>query len=148
MNKQTVELKDLVGPHKLSGVDMAHESMVSEYNNTYDGNVIRFVLDGKTYTACEDDNDGYRSAMRDIFVTEEKVSNTFNPVQVLVVYREHDCNYRKDDIIDFYDTKNGKRILSVGTEDTDDYYPSFVSNWTPENLSVNKTRKKKITPHK
>lgn len=32
---------------------------------------------------------------------------------------------------------NGQIVLTLGTENTDDYYPSFVCDWQPENLADN-----------
>jgi hypothetical protein len=34
--------------------------------------------------------------------------------------------------------KDGLVILEVGTDNNDDYYPSFVSSWKPENMAVNR----------
>jgi len=75
MNEQTIELKSLLGAHELSGVDMINRQ-VEYYGSMEDCNVINFVLDGKTYTAIEDYNDGYRSAMEKIYVSEERVINS------------------------------------------------------------------------
>jgi hypothetical protein len=32
-------------------------------------------------------------------------------------------------------------IWGFGTENIDDWYPGFVGNWTPENLSINEGAK-------
>lgn len=126
-----MQLEDLIGLHHLSGVDFSSET-------AYDGvaNVINFVLDGVTYSAIEDPNDGYRSAMQELKVSDFVVTNVFTPVQVMCVKRIG--RYRDDyDILDCYDTKNGKLILSVGTDHSDSYYPSFISDFSPENMSIN-----------
>jgi len=133
MTEQTVvDLDDLVGEHKLSGVDMLDEK--GEYGSAA---VINFVLDGKTHTAVEDPDDGYRSALDKVFVSDKKVVNMFKPVKVLGVRKTG-----HDDTIQFLDSKNGKLILEVGTDNNDDYYPSFVGNWTPENMAVNEDKAK------
>lgn len=93
-----------------------------------------------TYTAIEDPSDGYRSSMREIKVSKVVVKNTFKPVQVFGIMR-HDNKYNKNDIIDFYDVKTGKIVLSVGTSDSDDYYPSFVAEFTPESMVLNAERR-------
>ena len=64
-----MELKDLVGEHELSGVDTTTER-VKPYGDYYE--VVRFVIDGKTYKATEDPNDGYRSYLKELEVTDEK----------------------------------------------------------------------------
>ncbi len=132
-----MELKDLVGLHKLSGVDMNSEMVKREWGDDFEYcQVINFVLDRKTYTAIEDPNDGYRSSMREIKQSKVVVKNTFAPVQVMGIMRGK-SDYNENDVVDFYDTKNGKVILSVGTENTNDYYPCFVAEFTPENMAIN-----------
>ena len=140
--KYPVTLESLVGLHLLSGVDMETKDLPSEYNDdsTYRGNVINFVLDGKTYTAMEDDNDGYRSAMRELFVSRKKVSNQFDSFQVMGIYRSNGEYGSKDSLLELYDVRNGKCVLVVGTHNTDGYYPSFVSTWNPENIFENEVK--------
>lgn len=127
-----MELKDLVGMHYLTAVSF--ELVPTDFNYG-DAQVVNFTLDGKTYTAIENPVDGYRSHMDEIKVTDTKLSNSFDPVYVFCIMREG--GYYRNEILDVYDTKNGKIVLSVGTKDVDDYYPSFVSDWMPENLAVN-----------
>ena len=64
-----MELKDLVGLHELSGVDTTTE-MIETWGENY---VVRFVLDGKTYKAIEDPEDGYRSHCKDLEVCDEEL---------------------------------------------------------------------------
>ncbi len=52
-----MELKDLVGEHELSGVDTTRER-VKKYGAYEDCEVVRFVIDGKTYKATEDPDAG------------------------------------------------------------------------------------------
>lgn len=137
----SIELESLVGEHELSGVDyIASEEMPSEY--TYEGaepycaSVIRFVLDGKSYTAREDDNDGYRSAMRDLLEGGE-VKNTFAPQRVLCSMRTEGTYGSKDHTLVMRDVVTGKEVLEVGTDNTDDYYPGFVANFQPGNMACN-----------
>jgi hypothetical protein len=37
----------------------------------------------------------------------------------------------------FTDVVTGKVVLEVGTDNTEDYYPYCVMNWSPENLACN-----------
>lgn len=129
-----MELNELVGLHELTGVDFNTES-VESYGVFEDCNTINFVLDGKTYTAVEDPEDGYRSAMGEIKVSDFKVSNLFAPIRVFASMRV--TKYDDSDILDFHDLKNGKVVLSVGTDYSDSYYPSYVADFTPENMHVN-----------
>lgn len=133
-----MELKDLVGLHFLTGVDFENFETGGYYN--WDAQVVNFVLDGITYTATEDPEDGYRSCMREIKVSDFRVTNIFPAIQVLGVMRRREFSSYDSDIIDFYDTKNGKPVLSVGTDNLDNYYPSFVSDFQPENMSINNGR--------
>jgi len=91
------------------------------------------VLDRKTYTAIEDPTDGYRSAMKEIKESKAIVKNKFSPVKVMGIMRPNSL----DELIDFYDIKTDKIVLSVGTHDYSDYYPMFVAEFTPENMIIN-----------
>jgi len=135
-NQEFVKLESLVGKHLLSGVDEINRQF-EHWGSMEDCQCINFVLDGITYTAIEDPDDGYRSTMEGIIKSDDVVSNTFKPIEVIVSYRIKDSDNNECDILDFFDAKNGKQIMEIGTDNSDDYYPSFVANWTPENLSVN-----------
>ena len=69
MNKQ-IQLEDLVGRHILTGYgrDIAPADEDDYYNE--DVNVFYFTLDSITYVAREDPEDGYRSCMRDLTITD------------------------------------------------------------------------------
>jgi len=130
-----MELKDLIGEHVLSGVDIGAKSVLcGDFHE--DCEVISFILDGKTYTATEDPEDGYRSCMREIRESSDPVSNTFEGQRVLARMREDDRN-ESYDVLDLLDMQTGKIVLSVGTGDWDDYYPYWVAKFSPENMGVN-----------
>jgi len=111
-------------------------------DSTYfeDASVIRFRLDGVVYTAVENPDDGYRSSMKEIYIAtnakERKVNNTFRGHRVLA--KKKTQKGQSDDTLEFIDLLTGKVVLEVGTDNTDDYYPSFVSTFTPENLADNR----------
>ncbi len=132
-----VELKDLVGAHKLSGVDFESQE-VEIYSSMETVEVCRFRLDGKIYTAIQNPDDGYRSSMKELIVSDSgEMKNQFEPVPVFCIHRTV-ANYGNSaDILDIFDAQNAKLILAVGTDNTDDYYPCFISSYTPENMSVN-----------
>lgn len=125
-----MQLDDLVGLHKLTGVSYEPEAVPDLMD---DATVFNFVLDGITYSAYENGNDGYRSSMDELVQSKFKVNNRFRAVQVLAVMRIGDYV----DILDVYDVKSARLVLSVGTDYTDSYYPYFVTEWKPENLFVN-----------
>lgn len=135
--KTTVELTDLVGAGKLDAVDFGTESR-KRWNDDYeDCQVCRFRLNGTVYVAVEDPDDGYRSNLGELLVQRgAKLSNVFQKCKVVGVYREGDWR-RKKDIVEFIDTTTGKVVLEIGTDNTDDYYPSFVASFHPENMASN-----------
>jgi hypothetical protein len=128
-----MKLKDLIGKHKFSGIDFNSESIKNYADNFEDCQVVNFILDGKTYTAIEDPDDGYRSCMKEIKEGTAKIKNTFASVQVLGIMKP-DGDYNKNDILQLYNISNGKIVFEVGTENTDDYYPCWVASFTPENI--------------
>lgn len=127
-----MELNDLTGKHILSGVDFITRPPDYENGRYEDATVLSFVLDGITYSAIEDPSDGYRSMMEKIVVSDEPVTNKFPDNEVLGSMREGE-----NDILDLYDTRTGKLVLSVGTEDLGDYYPGFIASFHPENMAIN-----------
>jgi len=129
-----MDLTNLVGLHRLSGVDMSNENIKTEWGDSFeDCQVINFILDKKTYTAVEDPSDGYRSSMREIKLSKVAIKNVFKPVKVMGVMNKNTSN----DLIEFFDVKTGKVVLSVGTRDVNDYYPYFVMYFNPENMAIN-----------
>jgi hypothetical protein len=127
MRTIAVSLDSLVGEHELSGVDFEQVRIDGDYSAA---NVIRFVIDGKIYVATEDPDDGYRSSMRELVIVEEPpVTNVFGPVKV--VGRE------RGEVIEFVDAANSQTILEVGTDNSDDYYPSFVNHFYPDRMAIN-----------
>lgn len=131
-----MELRELVGLHELSGVDHLYGVGVErEYGGTEYADVLRFTLDGVTYVAREDPDDGYRSMLRDITISDEPTVNQFSPVQVLAVWRDRWGGLRVDraDVLELL-TMTGECVLAVGTEHSDDYYPSFVAAFHLEAL--------------
>lgn len=120
--KIEVKLEDLVGEHLLSGVD--------EVGGTEEANVINFTLDGLTFTAMEDPEDGWRSSMESLTVRAEPTTNSFPPVKVV-------GQMKKKEVLILVDMVTGKTVLEVGTDDADDWYPAFVSSFMPENMACN-----------
>ena len=130
-----MQLTDLVGAHKLSGVDRIEEKPQDDWSYSI-ADVLRFELDGVTYGAVEDPSDGYRSSMAELRVYEGRPAHTFDPVRVEAVMRDCESSrYRGGcEILDL--VYNGEVILSVGTDNIDDYYPYFVARWDPTPLGM------------
>ncbi len=130
-----MELKELIGLHTLTGITNENKKLQSKWDEdeTYDAQAFTFILDGVVYTAIEDNNDGYRSAMGELKINEFACYNLFEPIQVLGIYIDQSGSYDKADLLHLY-SMNGKLLLEVGTRNSDDYYPSFVSAWHPENI--------------
>lgn len=82
---KTVSLNDLRGLHMLSAVDFNQKAVEDAYGADDMRNAISFVLDGVTYTAYEDESDGYRSYLDAIIVSDVEISNQFEPTQVYAV---------------------------------------------------------------
>jgi hypothetical protein len=90
-----------------------------------------FSLDGVAYEAVEDPDDGYRSYMDEIKVIAP-VEKAFE-VPVVVEYINKDD---KDELV-FRDSRNGKTVLSLGTDCLDEYYPLYFFDYTPQNIYEN-----------
>lgn len=132
---KTVELDSLVGDHVLDGVDLSNERVKTYGDNFEDASVIRFRLDGTVYTAIESPDDDYRSSMDKIFAEECEIKNAFPPIKVTARKKPDDGHV--SDTLELVDSATGKVVVEVGTDNTDDYYPSFVSAFWPENMVTN-----------
>lgn len=130
-----VMLDSLVGEHTLDAVDTFVER-VKQYDEHFeDANAIRFRLDGVVYTAVEDPSDGYRSCLGTLILGGE-VRNVFPPVKVFG-RKKADGEYDKNDTLELVDAVTGKVVMEVGTDNSDDYYPSFVSAFWPDHMATN-----------
>ena len=128
-----MNLIDFVGKHQFSGVDYA-EGKDGEIN-------ITFCIDGVTYLAEEDPDDGYRSYMRELQISENPCKNTFSPEEVVCEHLDKSEYWGDDsDILIIKNPKTGSLILKIGTEDVNDYYPSCVMEYHPENMQCNEGR--------
>ena len=97
-----MELKDLVGKHVLSGVEYSNVIINDGWrNNNEECTCVKFTLDDVTYVAVEDPEDGYRSACRDIEISKEVLSNSFNGVEVICTTLEN-SDYQENDIFGYY----------------------------------------------
>lgn len=142
-----MELQDLVGNHTLDAVDFSSEQVKTWGGEFEDCEVIRFRLDGKVYAATADPGDGYRSSMRDIaLLGDVHMQNVFAPQAIVGRYQTErpayegaDYNYQTD-VLELVDPTTGRVVLEVGTDNTGDYYPSFVSSFHPEAMACNQNQ--------
>jgi hypothetical protein len=130
----TLELKDLVGKHVLTGCQ--YGTMTETYNwGEETSNTLDFILDGRVLSVIEDPDDGYRSSMRGIVENRDGliITNTFEPCEVVGIAGTG----IEADVIHFYDVVTGKVVISIGTLDIDSYYPCFIAEFNPENMAIN-----------
>lgn len=135
-----MELNGLAGKHSLDAVDFSTEQVPAYEGADYfeDSQVCRFRLNGTVYVAMEDPSDGYRSSMRNLHTdAAAKMVNVFPSVEVVGRHRELGRYGDQDDILELIDVTTGKVVLEVGTVSVDDYYPSFVASFHPENMASN-----------
>lgn len=137
----SVQLKDLVGTTILQGCEWGKVER-GRYNGEVDViDVIHFQLGPTTYSMYEDPDDGYRSHLGKIEVDQHEITNTFAPCVVVcthhtITHGQYE-NGKAVDILEIRCAETGKLIIEVGTDNTDDYYPSCVMSFNPENLPHN-----------
>lgn len=90
-----MELSDLVGIHKLSGVETGQVSINDEFGDTQDCGFVKFTLDGVHYMAVEDPEDGYRSRCRELVVSEQAPRYSFPPPRNALLYEGRERVRRK-----------------------------------------------------
>lgn len=133
-----MELKDLIGEHLLDAVDFSNEQ-VKMWGDAFElCQVMRFRLDGKCYIATEDPNDGYRSSMRELAISEDaEMKNVFEPLKVIGHHRTKVEYGDEGDVLELIDVVTGKTVIEVGTSAFDEYYPLYVASFHPEAMAHN-----------
>lgn len=131
------EFKEFKGKHMFSGIDIG-SAEIERYDIKETVDTVSFILDGKAYKVTEDPSDGYRSGVLSFEETSDTVFNQFDPIEVFCLYREKGTYSGTDDVLEIRNIDTGELILEVGTSNIDDYYPSYVCNFTPENLGKTK----------
>lgn len=130
-----MQLEDLVGKHILSGIEVGTIEIKDGWY-VEETNYLKFVLDGTCYFASENPSDGYRSYMNDLRVIDETCEIPLPNVEVVCHMKEvYKCG--ADDTLIFIDAANGKKILEIGTDYSDEWYPYCVLEYIPENMSCN-----------
>lgn len=128
----------LLGEHVLMSIrtDVHHP-----FSNEANG--VAFELDQDLVVLIfEDPNDGYRSSANEPMIMKGNLyelgcSPEYIRVPVLVKNHERSEYGGASRGIEMLDRRNGKTILIIGTDNSDDYYPSWVCEWTPANIAEN-----------
>ena len=89
--------------------------------------------DWKSAIVYEDPDDGYRSSAEDPLLYPSPIENGISVRIPVSISALTDSVYTCDGL-QMQDRRNGKIILRLGTENTNDYYPWFCAEWTPENI--------------
>ena len=135
-NATEVTLESLIGLHKLDAVDVGSVKIKQyEWREEEEANALSFRLDKIVYTALEDPSDGYRSSMERLFIEKKRMKNVSPAIKVMGIMKPTD--WHENNTLQFYDVTTGKLVLEVGTDRADDYYPSFVANFMPQNMITN-----------
>lgn len=136
-----MELKDLVGNHLMTGIETGTVKRNCWGDKLINCNYVKFRLDGVTYMAVEDPEDGYRSCCEELKIVDEECKTTLPAILVECKMREdayaNSWCEEKNNILEFYDVTNKQMFMAVGTGNIDDWYPYFVFEYTPELLSCN-----------
>ena len=127
------------GLHTISGIG---DAIIHDDWNDEDIDVDLFCIDGVTYGAWIDPDDGYRSYGVIKAMPEHKCQYTFPPQSIKIenkTIKGNPMDYFAEDKTLFVmtDATNGKEVLVVGTDYSDNYYPNACFKWQPENLEVN-----------
>ena len=130
------------GLHTISGI-----GNITIQDGLYDTDidVDLFCIDGITYGAFINPDDGYRSYGIIKKMPENQCQYTFPPQPIkienkVVKGNPMDCFPEDKHLLVMTDATNGKEVLVVGTDYTDGYYPQACFHWRPENLEINKDK--------
>lgn len=96
------------------------------YNNEYN----TFQLGDIKFEVIEDENDGYRSSMKEVRVVDENSPRI--PGNFLAVVNITKISEGSFDGYGLEDKNENHMWLRFGTDDYDDYYPIFVFDFFPK----------------
>lgn len=107
-----------------------------------EANGVALDLGDITVLVFEDPCDGYRSCSAEPLIAKTSLYSfgcdpQYIRAPVLIRLWERSEYGGAAEGVEFIDTRNGKTILRLGTENSDDYYPSFTCDWQPQNLAEN-----------
>lgn len=159
MKPQTVGIESFANRlGLLSGVSYCTSQNKGVYSNMEAQQIFLFI-DGVMYVVQEDPNDGYRSCMKDrILVADTMPINIWLPPEPVI--GRHIAKYSdryartgtkewyscdRCDVMELWSTKTNLCVVEFGTDYSEDYYPSFVSAFHPQNLSHNRLHGEGVT---
>lgn len=139
MSNKEIQLGDLIGTHTLQGIEVGSREFADCFGHIEEMGYIKFKLDGLTYMAVEDPDDGYRSYLRDLLVVDEECATKLPDIPVACRWMEDTPGPwgEENEVLIFADAENGKDVLKVGTGNVGDYYPYCVLEYYPENMAIN-----------
>jgi hypothetical protein len=90
----------------------------------------RYKLDDTVWEAIEDPSDGYRSYLGSIEIVDGSKDIFFKDPLATVKIEKFDS--RSSSGYQIVDMEDNHIWLTIGTDNTDDYYPYFVFNYKPK----------------
>lgn len=132
------------GRHMLSGIGNA----VVKAGWDEDTDAVVFCIDDELWAMYVDPEDGFRSyscihRLGDVPTTS---MTSFSPQPVEISFKNvktsDDYGWTTENKTSIFvrDAVNGKTVVEIGTDNTDDYYPVGYFHYHPENLEINKDR--------
>ena len=106
------------------------DSLVGKKFKFYGVDNNQFKLDKVAYEALEDENDGYRSCLGAVVVKDIEKSIFFRTA-IASVWLVYDLEGSFDGYR-LVDVKDSHVWLRFGTDNSDDYYPWFVFEYSPK----------------
>lgn len=111
----------------------ALENMEGQTFEFYGVDNTRFKLNEIVYQALEDEDDGYRSHLGSVEVVQSSKDVFYrSPLAKVRVEKAPDRENYEQEMWRLVDVKDGHTWLVIGTENTDDYYPWFVFDYSPK----------------
>ena len=94
----------------------------------------KFKLGDVVFEAIEDPGDGYRSYLESVVLSEPTGIFSKQPLAQVYIFPStyEEDNYDEGNSFDLIDANTGHIWLSCYTKYTDDYYPMFCFNYTPD----------------
>lgn len=89
-----------------------------------------FKLGDTVFEAIEDENDGYRSHLDTITLVNRSTSTVFSRFPLANVFIK--CTLRDDIQVRLVDEEDNHVWLEIGTDYSNDYYPSFIFHYNPK----------------
>lgn len=144
MNNDNILIPD--GIHTLSGIGSTTITINEGWSDESVVDADIFEIDGQTYGAYEDPDDGYRSYGLLQTMNDETCQYKFPPQRVIVRNVVLETTGEWGEVICkrflcLDDPVTNKNVLAIGTDFSDDYYPIAIFEYHPENLNVNQNRR-------